>query len=46
MEKTGYIFTHEINEKLLFLKEEFDRLSPGSLEREKNLKERIRLLGL
>lgn len=44
--KTGYKFTDEINQKLLFLKSEFDRLRPGSPERDQNIEERKRLLGL
>lgn len=44
--KTGYKFTDETNQKLLFLKWEFDRLHPDSPERERNLEERKKLLGL
>jgi len=44
--KTGYKFTDETNQKLLFLKWEFDRLPEGSPERNRNLQERKELLGL
>ena len=46
MAKTGYKFTDETNQKLLFLKWEFDHLLPGSPERDQNIEERMKLLGI